>query len=102
MSNDNPIVGFRTYGHDNAIVKIDFKKKDIFAIATERITRIKHDEASILPLFEKELPETILDSFTDDFLKRSERSFNFFVLYHELYKTLKIKYIRDRKRLFKN
>ena len=41
------ILGTNFFGHDSSIVKIDFKKKNIFAIATERITGIKHDNIDI-------------------------------------------------------
>ena len=41
------ILGTNFFGHDSSIFKIDFKKKNIFAIATERITGIKHDNIDI-------------------------------------------------------
>ena len=44
------IMGTKFFGHDSAIAVLDFEKKDIFAISTERITRIKHDDFDITPI----------------------------------------------------
>ena len=44
------IIGSKFYGHDSALVEIDFEKKTIFAMSTERVTRIKHDDMDISPI----------------------------------------------------
>lgn len=41
------ILGTKFYGHDNSVFYLDTEKKEIFAVSNERITRIKHDRASI-------------------------------------------------------
>lgn len=46
------IIGSKFYGHDSAIFYIDTIKKEIFAISTERVTRIKHDTMDISPVLE--------------------------------------------------
>ena len=40
-------IGTNFFGHDSAIFKIDTNNKEIFAISTERLTRIKHDDIDI-------------------------------------------------------
>lgn len=47
------ILGCKFLWHDSAVFLIDTKKKDIFAISTERITPKKHDPQSILPVLKK-------------------------------------------------
>ena len=46
------IMGTKFCGHDSAICILDIKKKKIFAISTERVTRIKHDSIDITPIIE--------------------------------------------------
>ena len=46
------IIGTNFMGHDSAIFYIDTKEKEIFAISTERLTRIKHDDIDIGPILE--------------------------------------------------
>jgi carbamoyltransferase len=46
------ILGTKYCGHDSAVCLIDTSKKTIFAISTERITRIKHDQIDITPILE--------------------------------------------------
>ena len=46
------IAGTKFCGHDSALCKIDTKNKKIFAISTERVTRIKHDTMDIEPILE--------------------------------------------------
>ena len=46
------ILGTNFFGHDSAIFKIDTNNKEIFAISTERLTRIKHDDIDISEIFE--------------------------------------------------
>jgi carbamoyltransferase len=47
------IIGTNYYGHDSALFYIDTEKKNIFAMSTERVTRIKHDDMDITPILEK-------------------------------------------------
>jgi len=46
------IIGTKYCGHDSAICLIDTSKKTVFAISTERVTRIKHDQLDITPILE--------------------------------------------------
>jgi len=46
------IVGTKYCGHDSALCLLDTDKKTIFAISTERVTRIKHDYLDITPILE--------------------------------------------------
>jgi len=47
------IVGTKYCGHDSALCLIDTNEKSIFAMSTERVTRIKHDQLDITPILEK-------------------------------------------------
>ena len=47
------IVGTKYCGHDSALCLIDTSEKSIFAMSTERVTRIKHDQLDITPILEK-------------------------------------------------
>lgn len=47
------IMGTKYCGHDSAICVLDTSKKTIFAMSTERVTRIKHDSIDITPIIEK-------------------------------------------------
>ena len=47
------IAGTKYCGHDSALCLIDTKQRSIFAISTERVTRIKHDQLDISPILEK-------------------------------------------------
>jgi len=44
------VIGTKFCGHDSALCYIDSKNKEIFAISTERVTRIKHDFLDISPI----------------------------------------------------
>ena len=44
------IIGTKYCGHDSALCSLDTAKKTIFAISTERVTRIKHDQLDISPI----------------------------------------------------
>ena len=46
------IMGTKYCGHDSALCLLDIKQKTIFAMSTERVTRIKHDYLDITPIFE--------------------------------------------------
>jgi len=44
------IMGTKYCGHDSALCVLDTTQKKIFAISTERVTRIKHDSIDITPI----------------------------------------------------
>jgi len=44
------IVGTKYCGHDSALCLLDTKQKTVFAMSTERVTRIKHDYLDITPI----------------------------------------------------
>ena len=46
------VVGTKFCGHDSALCLLDTKQKTIFAMSTERVTRIKHDSIDITPILE--------------------------------------------------
>ena len=46
------IAGTKYCGHDSALCLLDTDKKTVFAISTERVTRIKHDSIDITPILE--------------------------------------------------
>ena len=46
------IVGTKFYGHESALCLLDTKQKTLFAMSTERVTRIKHDSIGITPILE--------------------------------------------------
>ena len=45
-------MGTKYCGHDSAICVLDTTQKTIFAMSTERVTRIKHDSIDITPILE--------------------------------------------------
>jgi predicted NodU family carbamoyl transferase len=45
-------MGTKYCGHDSAICLLDTEQKTVFAISTERVTRIKHDHLDITPILE--------------------------------------------------
>ena len=47
------IIGTNFMGHDSALFYIDTESKEIFAMSTERVTRIKHDSKDVAPILEK-------------------------------------------------
>ena len=46
------IAGTKYCGHDSALCLLDTDKKTVFAISTERVTRIKHDYLDITPILD--------------------------------------------------
>ena len=46
------VVGTKYCGHDSALCLLDTKQKTVFAMSTERVTRIKHDYIDITPIIE--------------------------------------------------
>ena len=43
-------IGTKFSGHDSAVWVVDTEKESIFAISTERVTRIKHDSMDVSPI----------------------------------------------------
>src|SRR6476469_7469253 len=46
------ILGMNCFGHDSAVFLIDTTARNVFAISTERVTRIKHDAGDIAPILD--------------------------------------------------
>ena len=46
------VVGTKYCGHDSSLCLLDTKQKTVFAMSTERVTRIKHDYIDITPIIE--------------------------------------------------
>ena len=44
------IVGTKFFEHDSALCYLDLNEKKIFALSTERVTRIKHDNFTVEPI----------------------------------------------------
>ena len=44
------IAGTKFYGHESALCLLDTRQKTVFAMSTERVTRIKHDSIGISPI----------------------------------------------------
>jgi carbamoyltransferase len=63
------IVGTKYCGHDSALCLLDTDKKTVFAMSTERVTRIKHDYLDITP---------ILDNYKLDIVDYVAHSYNDF------------------------
>jgi len=62
------ILGSKFFGHDSAVCYLDTAKKEIFAISTERVTRIKHDSIDVSPILENynfDSIDAIAHSFSD-------------------------------------
>ena len=53
-------LGTKFSGHDSAVCLLDFDQRSIFAISTERVTRIKHDSMDISPILQVyKFPESL-------------------------------------------
>ena len=46
------IAGTKFYGHDSAFCLLDTTQRTLFAMSTERVTRIKHDSIGITPILD--------------------------------------------------
>jgi len=97
------IVGSKFCGHDSAICLLDTEKKEIFAISTERVTRIKHDYIDITPILESyDLKEVdyVSHSYNDFEDKGDDGELRAQMVYNKeiekaLRKIIKPKYIKD-------
>ncbi|AAB99062.1 TPA: carbamoyltransferase [Methanocaldococcus jannaschii] len=81
------ILGVKYFLHDSGVFYIDTKNKEIFGILTERVTRIKHDGGTVIPIlneypklknidyvaypFEQTNLDFILFKHIDDYIKRT-------------------------------
>lgn len=54
------ILGTKFYQHDSAVCLLDFDQNEVFAMSTERVTRIKHDYFDISPILDA-YPEIFKD-----------------------------------------
>ena len=62
------IMGTKYCGHDSALCVLDTEQKKIFAISTERVTRIKHDALDITPImnaYDFESIDYVAHSYSD-------------------------------------
>ncbi len=96
------ILGTKFMGHDCSVFLIDTDKKDIFAIDTERVTRIKHDNTDIEPILTTFIDKFVgVDYLCYSFCKFIDEAFSWDVITHQvrirkiLYDLYKPKYIND-------
>ena len=68
------ILGTKYCGHDSAVCLIDTSKKTIFAISTERITRIKHDQIDITPIEDRDIRLLKKQSIVYDIIYNPEKT----------------------------
>jgi carbamoyltransferase len=62
------ILGTKFWGHDSAFYYLDTDAQEIFALSTERVTRVKHDRIDItvaLKQFPELRPDTVIHSYAD-------------------------------------
>ena len=97
------IIGTKFYSHDSALFVLDLNEKNIFAISTERVTRIKHDNRDPKPILEK-----YKSQFKDakyichSFCNNSLEDLRSILIYDFIYKKYKPKYIKDLKPLLED
>lgn len=91
------ILGTKFFGHDSAISLIDTEKKEIFAISTERVTRIKHDELDIIEIL-NEYNIKDIDYITHSFSDANPYEWSFYISLNRFIRDkIKPKYIKDLK-----
>jgi carbamoyltransferase len=97
------IAGTKYCGHDSAIAVLDTEKKEIFAMSTERVTRIKHDWIDITPILENydlDSIDYVAHSYSDFEDKSLDGELRAKMVYNKdiekaLRKIIKPKYIKD-------
>ncbi len=108
---DEIFIGTKFTGHDSAIFVIDNKNKKIFAIATERLTRYKHDSLYVIPAINKYLKyenintekvEKVHVSITNKDLEYLKVYKNQYAWHLSERRHLKASYIGDYKNKYKN
>ena len=91
------ILGTNYYGHDSAIFFLDTKKKNIFSLSTERLTRIKHDNHDISLLlneYYKIIKDTkiVSNAYVDYKEQKNPYDLHLILLFRKI---IKPKYISD-------
>ena len=97
-------IGGNIFGHDSAVYLITPEDKDIIALSTERVTRVKHDKMLFFPALEKALAYKKIQgekiqkvylghSFTSE--KNTLFKLNEYELQKAERKHFSIKYVRD-------
>lgn len=96
------ILGTKFYGHDNSVFYLDTEKREVFALSNERVTRIKHDRASVKATldqypFLKDVTWVVSGYEKQD----NRRYYSDLYLYDFIYSELKPKYIKELATLLK-
>jgi carbamoyltransferase len=97
------IAGTKFCGHDSALCLLDTDTKEIFAISTERVTRIKHDFLDITPILEAydlKSIDLVAHSYSDFEDKSQDGELRAKMVYNKeiekaIRKIVKPKYIKD-------
>lgn len=97
------IVGSKFCGHDSSLCLLDTNTKEIFAMSTERVTRIKHDFIDITPILEAynlKSVDYVSHSYSDFEDKSKDGELKAQMVYNKeiekaLRKIIKPKYIKD-------
>lgn len=90
------IVGTKFFGHDNAVFYIDTEKKELFALSNERVTRIKHDRASVRATVEQYPFLTSVDHLASGYEDQDSLNYLLNLYYLDfVYSEIKPKYIKQ-------
>lgn len=90
------ILGTKFYGHDNSVFYLDTEKKEIFAVSNERITRIKHDRASVRKTVEAYPFLKEVDWVISGYEKQDNRKYYSDLYWYDfLYQVCQPKYIKE-------
>lgn len=89
------ILGTKFYGHDNSVFFLDTVEKKIFALSNERVTRIKHDRASIKATIEAYPFLKEVDYVVSGYELEDRSKYYFELAWHDfIYQVIKPKYIK--------
>ena len=90
------VLGTKFYGHDNAVFYLDTKSKEIFALSNERVTRIKHDRASIKATVEAYPFLKNVDVVVSGYELEDRKKYYLDLAWYDfIYEVLKPKYIKS-------
>lgn len=94
------ILGTNFFGHDSSICYINTAEKKIFAISTERLTRIKHDPHDVSPIIDKIYENKNFDLRDVDLIAQGYEDYSWVKPYYYDYlktkrKILNPKYLSD-------
>ncbi|MGE4500222.1 MAG: carbamoyltransferase N-terminal domain-containing protein [Hydrogenovibrio sp.] len=90
------ILGTKFYGHDNSVFYLDTEKKEIFAVSNERITRIKHDRASVRKTVEAYPFLKEVDWVISGYEKQDNRKYYSDLYWYDfIYQVCQPKYIKE-------